>query len=50
MNNDIEKLDLRSEKVRRIMNERPAWIIQYGTLLITVVLIILSFVTFCFIL
>ena len=32
-----DKIELRSEKVRRIIDERPSWIVRYGITVITVV-------------
>ncbi len=34
MNNDLEKTELRSEKIRKIIEEAPPWYIQYGTVII----------------
>ncbi len=41
MNNDFEKTELRSEKIRKIINEAPPWLIRYGT---TVIAFLLLFV------
>ena len=43
-NNNLERLELRSEKVRNIMGSEPSWIVRYGTVLIAVLLGLIFFV------
>lgn len=42
MNNDLEKTELRSEKIRKIIDEAPPWLIRYGTAIIALLLILLA--------
>ncbi len=37
--NDLENNMIRSNKVRKIMEEKPFWFIRYGTIIIAVSLI-----------
>ena len=41
-NNNLEKIELRSEKVRRIINEKPPFHIRHGTTFLTLILIIIA--------
>ena len=45
----MEKDNIRSHKVRRIIKEKPVFIIRYGTLLLTIVLVFLGLICYCFI-
>lgn len=38
---DFEKKDIRSDKVRKIMVEKPPVLIRYGTTIITVLLLVM---------
>ncbi len=47
MNNDFEKTELRSEKIRKIINEAPPWLIRYGTTVIAFLfLLIIMYIYF----
>ncbi len=39
---DLEKIRLRSKKVRNIISEEPPWFIRYGTMVIASLLIIIT--------
>ncbi len=39
--NDIDKIELRSEKVRKIIGDMPSGFIRYGITIITCILILL---------
>ena len=41
MDNDLEKIEIRSEKVRNIIGEKPHWFIRYGTIVIAFLLVLL---------
>jgi hypothetical protein len=41
MDKDVEKIGMRSEKVRRIMSEEPPWWINYGIYIVVVVLVLM---------
>jgi len=41
MDNDLEKIEIRSEKVRNIIGEEPHWFIRYGTIVIAFLLVLL---------
>ena len=43
-NNDLEKIELRSEKVRRIVNEKPPFFIRYGTIILTILLLLAAII------
>ena len=45
-NNDLEKIELRSEKVRRIVNEKPPFFIRYGTIILTVLLLLAAIIVY----
>ena len=50
MAKDMEKKNIRSDKVRNIMMEKPPLLIRYGTVIIAVILlaaIIIDFVAVC---
>lgn len=38
---DLEKIKIRSEKVRRILSEELPWIVRYGTIIISSILVII---------
>lgn len=46
MNNDLEKKEIRSDKVRNIMIEKPPLVIRYGTTIITVLLLIFAAIAY----
>lgn len=39
---DLEKIRLRSKKVRNIISEEPPWFIRYGTMVIASLLTIIT--------
>jgi uncharacterized membrane protein YcaP (DUF421 family) len=45
-NIDIEKIEIRSEKVRRIINEKPPFLIRHGTTILTIILVIIMIATY----
>ena len=45
--NDIDKIELRSEKVRKIIGDIPSRFICYGISIITCILILLFAICFC---
>lgn len=49
MNTDLEKKGIRSEKVSHIMGEEPPWLVRYGTVIITAILIVIGVVTFYYV-
>ena len=44
--NDIDKIELRSEKVRKIIGDMPSGFIRYGISIITCILIIICIVLY----
>ena len=44
MAKDLEKKDIRSDKVRNIMMEKPPVLIRYGTAIIATLLVAVAFV------
>ncbi len=44
MDKDVEKMEIRSEKVRRIMGDEPPWWISYGIYIIIMILIIMAII------
>ena len=44
--NDIDKIELRSEKVRKIIGDMPSGFIRYGISIITLVLILICLICF----
>lgn len=44
--NDIEKIELRSEKVRKVIGDIPSGIISYGISIITIILLILFLICY----
>lgn len=45
MNKDLEKIEIRSQKVRDVMNEEPPFLIRQGTTIITLLLLLsISFI------
>ena len=40
-NKDIEKIEIRSEKVRRIINEKPPFLIRHGPTILIIILVII---------
>ncbi|MDY2692895.1 MAG: hypothetical protein SOV40_04525 [Prevotella sp.] len=40
--NTPEGLELRSERMRRVINDRPPFIIQWGTVIVTALLALLA--------
>lgn len=46
MAKDLEKKDIRSDKVRNIMVEKPPVLIRYGTAIIATLLVAVAFVAF----
>jgi hypothetical protein len=46
MAKDFEKKDIRSDKVRNIMMEKPPVLIRYGTAIIATLLVAVAFVAF----
>jgi hypothetical protein len=46
MAKDFEKKDIRSDKVRNIMMEKPPVLIRYGTAIIATLLVTVAFVAF----
>lgn len=40
MDRDLEKIEIRSEKIRNIMSEEPPFVIRYGTVIISIILLI----------
>ena len=45
-----EGLELRSERMRRVINDRPPFIIQWGTVIVTLVLAVLALLSgHCFV-
>jgi len=43
---DLEKKDIRSDKVRNIMVEKPPVLIRYGTAIITFLLLIVAAIAY----
>lgn len=41
-------MEERSEKIRKILNTKPHWILRYGITLIFVLFIVLLVIVFCF--
>ena len=46
MSKDLQKKDIRSDKVRNIMMEKPPVLIRYGTAIIATLLVAVAFVAF----
>lgn len=44
---DLENVELRSEKVRDIMTERPPIFIRYGTAIVAMLLLSVAIIAFC---
>ena len=44
--NDIDKIELRSEKVRKIIGDMPSGLIRYGISIITCILILLFIICY----
>lgn len=44
--NDIDKIELRSEKVRKIIGDMPSGFIRYGISIITCILILLFIICY----
>lgn len=44
--NDMDKIELRSEKVRKIIGEMPSGFIRYGISIITCILILLFIICY----
>ncbi len=43
-----DKIELRSEKVRNIINAKPAWVVRYGILMLYIAAIgVLAMLYFC---
>lgn len=48
-NKDIEKIEIRSEKVRSIINEKPPFLIRHGTTILTIILMIIAVVVYVYV-
>ena len=48
-NIDIEKIEIRSEKVRRIINEKPPFLIRHGTTILTIILMIIAVAVYVYV-
>lgn len=48
MAKDMEKKNIRSDKVRNIMMEKPPLLIRYGTVIIAVILFVAIIITYCY--
>jgi len=46
MAKDLEKIGIRSEKVRNIMIEEPPLLVRYGTVIIATLLLIVVVITY----
>lgn len=46
---DLEKIRLRSKKVRNIISEEPPWFIRHGTMVIASLLIIITIFIFIYV-
>jgi len=44
-----EKIELRSEKVRNVIRQKPPFLVRWGTLIVLVVFLILCLITFTYI-
>ncbi|MBP3777072.1 MAG: hypothetical protein J6I37_08805 [Prevotella sp.] len=44
-----ERIELRSEKVRNVIRQKPPFLVRWGTLIVLVVFLILCFITFTYI-
>lgn len=42
MDKDLEKIETRSKKVRNIMDEKPPLFIRYGTVIISIFLLVIA--------
>lgn len=45
---ELDKIELRSEKVRNIIGEVPSFILRWGNIVLVVILIVLLFLFFVF--
>jgi len=43
---NLEKIDIRSKKIHKIMKEEPAWIVRYGTSIIATILLIAAIILY----
>ena len=48
-NKDIEKIEIRSEKVRRIINEKPPFLIRHGTTILIIILMIIAVAVYVYV-
>ena len=48
MAKDMEKKNIRSDKVRNIMMEKPPLLIRYGTVIIAVILLAAIIIAYCY--
>lgn len=48
-NKDIEKIEIRSEKVRSIINEKPPSLIRHGTTILTIILMIIAVAVYVYV-
>ena len=48
-NIDIEKIEIRSEKVRRIINEKPPFLIRHGTTILIIILMIIAVAVYVYV-
>lgn len=48
MAKDMEKKNIRSDKVRNIMMEKPPLLIRYGTVIIVVILFAAIIIAYCY--
>lgn len=48
MAKDMEKKNIRSDKVRNIMIEKPPLLIRYGTVIIAVILFAAIIIAYCY--
>ena len=46
---DIEKIEIRSEKVRRIINEKPPFLIRHGTTILIIILMIIAVAVYVYV-
>lgn len=44
MNKSIESNIVRSKRVREIIDKDPPWLIQYGTIIISIVLVVVLYI------
>lgn len=45
-NSDLEKIEIRSDKVRKIISERPPFFIRNGTMILAVLLLIIALIIY----